>query len=71
MYQRKYWLVQTLLKVTNAKVCANIVFGRSFFASTKGVNTALRSSCGRNARRSNPKDCVAGPTLAGFGEDFR
>ncbi len=65
------WLVQTLLKVTNANVCASMVFGRSFFASASGMNTALRISCGTNARRSSSKDDVAGSKLVGFGEEFR
>jgi len=52
MYQRKYWLVHTLLKVTKAKVCASMVEGRSFFASIRGSATAERKSCGRKARDS-------------------
>jgi hypothetical protein len=46
------WLVQTLLKVTNEKVCANIVDGRSFFANNNGSATAERNSCGMNAKDS-------------------
>ena len=34
---RLTWLVQTLLKVTKANVCANIVLARSFFASRNGI----------------------------------
>lgn len=65
MYQRKYclsfrqlrrygiwnltWLVQTLLKDTNANVWANMVDGRSFLASISGSAKAARKSCGRNA----------------------
>jgi len=44
--------VQTLLKATKAKVCASIVEGRSFFASTRGRARAERKSCGMNARDS-------------------
>ena len=36
------WEVQTLLKVTNAKVCANMVEGRSFLARSKGRAMAER-----------------------------
>ena len=50
------WLVQTLLNVTKANVWASIVLGRSFFASARGMKTALRSSCGTKARRSSSKD---------------
>lgn len=46
------WLVQTLLKVTNEKVCANIVDGRSFFANKSGSAMAERNSCGMNAKDS-------------------
>ncbi len=38
------WLVQTLLNVTNAKVWANIVEGRSFFASIIGSANAESKS---------------------------
>lgn len=46
------WLVQTLLNVTKANVCASIVDGRSFLASTSGIATRLSNSCGMNARDS-------------------
>jgi hypothetical protein len=46
------WLVQTLLKVTKAKVCASMVVGRSFFARTKGMRTHERRSWGRKAMDS-------------------
>lgn len=46
------WLVQTLLKVTNAKVWASIVDGRSFFARIRGRAMAERKSCGMKARDS-------------------
>ena len=46
------WLVQTLLKATNANVCASIVLGRSFFARARGMMMALRASCGMKARDS-------------------
>jgi len=44
--------VQTLLKATNANVCASIVLGRSFFANTSGMATAERNNCGAKARDS-------------------
>lgn len=82
MYHRKYckyvrahsglvisgrtWLVHTLLKATKANVWANMVEGRSFLAKAIGIRTTLRSSCGRNARRSSSND----GGLA-FGEEFR
>jgi hypothetical protein len=46
------WLVQTLLKVTNAKVCASNVDGRSFFARQRGMATIDRNICGMNAADS-------------------
>lgn len=42
MYQRKYWLVQTLLKETKAKDWANIVDARSLLARVKGMATRER-----------------------------
>lgn len=45
--------MQTLLKVTKAKVCASIVDGRSFLASNKGKAIAERNSCGMKARDSS------------------
>ena len=51
--------MHTLLKATKANVCANIVVGRSFFASTNGIITALRRSCGTKAKRSNSDDLLA------------
>lgn len=44
--------VQTLFRATKAKVCANIVPGRSRLASIKGMRTALRRSCGKKASDS-------------------
>lgn len=41
-----------MLKATKANVCANMVLGRSFLASTSGMATAERKSCGRKARLS-------------------
>ena len=41
---RLTWLVQTLLKVTKANVCASIVDARSFFARTRGMAIAERSN---------------------------
>lgn len=55
------WLVQTLLKVTNANVCANIVPARSFLASASGIKKALRASCGMKARDSIRKLLVRSP----------
>lgn len=43
------WLVQTLLKVTKAKVWASIVLGRSFFARMRGIATAERKIWGMKA----------------------
>lgn len=81
MYQRKYyesqnksdvlelqlltWLVQTLLKVTNAKVCASIVEARSFFASANGMAMVLKKICGTNAHDSSLIDACP------VGEEFR
>lgn len=39
-YQRKYWLVQTLLKATNANVWHIIAPERSFFARARGIAIA-------------------------------
>lgn len=44
--------MHTLLNVTNAKVCASIVKGRSFFASSNGSAMAERRICGMKARDS-------------------
>lgn len=52
MYHRKYWLVQTLLKATNANVWASKVVGKSFLARTKGIRTVASRSCGKKARLS-------------------
>jgi len=46
------WLVQTLLNVTNANVCASIVPGKSFLASPNGMAKTERKSWGANARDS-------------------
>ena len=46
------WLVQTLLKVTKAKVCASIAVARFFLASTNGSATTAKKSWGINARDS-------------------
>lgn len=46
------WLVQTLLNVTKAKVCASMVLARSFFANSKGMTTKESRICGMNARDS-------------------
>jgi len=63
--------VQTLLKVTNANVCASIVDGKSFLASTRGIKTALRSSCGMKAKRSSSRDGDAFKLEADFGEELK
>lgn len=41
-----------MLKLTNANVCAIIDVARSRFATTKGINTAERRSCGMKAKVS-------------------
>jgi hypothetical protein len=46
------WLVQTLLNVTNANVCANMVLAMSLFASNRGIATRESRICGMNARDS-------------------
>jgi hypothetical protein len=46
-YHIKYCDVQTLLNVTNANVCANIVDGRSHFANASGIIPPESRSCGR------------------------
>lgn len=51
-YQRKYCEVQTLLKVTNARVWASIVVGRSCLDRVMGRRKAERRSCGIKARDS-------------------
>ena len=48
------WLVQTLLNVTKANVCASIVLARSFFARSRGIAMTERKSWGRKARDSTP-----------------
>jgi hypothetical protein len=57
--------VQTLLKVTNAKVCANIVDAKSLFARASGMMIALKRICGRKARDSKCRDDSA------LGEELR
>jgi hypothetical protein len=54
------WLVQTLLKATKAKVWAIMEMARSFFASTRGIRTVERSSCGTKATDSILKREPAG-----------
>lgn len=44
--------MQTLLKLTKAKVCAIIEVAKSRFATTRGISTAERRSCGMKARVS-------------------
>lgn len=51
MYHRKYCEVQTLLKVTKAKVWAIMDVARSFLAMTKGIKRHERINWGRNAWR--------------------
>lgn len=55
------WLVQTLLKVTKAKVCAIMAPGRFFFARTRGIATTLNSNCGTKARDSKPRPVPVPP----------
>jgi hypothetical protein len=52
--------VQTLLKVTNAKVWASMVEGRSFFARRNGNTTAESNSCGKKARDSRFSEAFPG-----------
>lgn len=47
MYHMKYCDVQTLLNVTNANVCANIVAGKSHFANASGIIMPESKSCGK------------------------
>ena len=56
MRERRTWDVQTLLNVTNAKVCAIMDVARSFFATARGMSTHERSSWGKKARDSMRKD---------------
>lgn len=44
--------MQTLLKVTNANVCASMDVARSFLARTMGIMMVERVSCGKNAADS-------------------
>lgn len=57
------WLVQTLLKVTKANVCASIVLARSCFANTRGTRNRERMICGTNAN-----DSICRPEFKGFCE---
>lgn len=52
--------MQTLLKVTKAKVCAIIDVARSRLARARGIKTHERSSCGRKARDSMRRDEAEG-----------
>lgn len=54
------WLVQTLLKVTKANVCASIVLARSFFANSNGITTRDSEICGRKASDSMRKPVSEG-----------
>lgn len=65
--RRPTWLVQTLLKVTKAKVWASIVEGKSCLARVRGSRTAERSSCGRKAQLSGRRRVEDVPV----GEEFR
>lgn len=44
MYQRKYWDVTTLLKVTKVRVCASMVVGKSCLERASGRRTVERRS---------------------------
>jgi hypothetical protein len=59
-FARLTWLVQTLLKVTKANVCASIVLARSFFASRSGITTRESKIWGRNANDSTRKPVSEG-----------
>lgn len=50
--------MQTLLNVTNAKVCASMVPARSFLAKASGIKAAERASWGMKATDSRllPRD---------------
>jgi hypothetical protein len=50
--QRHTCEVQTLLKVTKAKVWAIMDVARSLFARARGMRTQERRSCGMKARDS-------------------
>lgn len=52
MYQRKYWDVTTLLKVTKVRVCASMVVGRSRLERARGRRRVERRSWGMKARDS-------------------
>lgn len=60
MFTRLTWLVQTLLKVTKANVCASMVLAMSFFASTNGIMTRESKIWGRNANDSTRKPVSEG-----------
>lgn len=45
----KYCAVHTLLKVTNANVCKNMVLVTSRLAKSTGIKNPDRKSCGKNA----------------------
>lgn len=61
------WLVHTLLNVTKAKVCANMVEARSFFARSSGRAIAERNSCGMKARDSRLMEVEVGFGEVGLG----
>jgi hypothetical protein len=53
------------LKVTKAKVCANIVDARSLFARVRGIMIALKKIWGRKASDSECREDAA------LGEELR
>lgn len=69
--RRRTWLVQTLLNVTKAKVCASIVEARSFFARRNGSTIAERKSCGTKASDSSLKGTAGEADLALESEEER
>jgi len=55
VYQRKYWDVTTLLKVTKARVCASMVLGRSCLERVTGIRRSESRSCGMKVRDSRAR----------------
>lgn len=60
VWTKPTWLVQTLLKVTNANVCASIVLAKSCLASNKGIAMRESEICGKNASDSTWKPVSEG-----------
>lgn len=60
VWTRPTWLVQTLLNVTNANVCASIVLAKSCFASSKGIAIRESEICGKKASDSTRRPVSEG-----------